>query len=1045
MENTEKSAIKRIGIDKKDILLIFPPHWAFNMPYLSLPCLHGALKAAGFDATLIDLNLEFHCWLFSATGMAFFEDRIRRRIDHFNSQNRLNSKDIGICRQLLCAIPTVKSLRAEIDSASKVLRSAEFYSPNSLIETFNLLNKAYEVASAAYAPSKINFVSFDSPHDCSFPAGLEAAVADHGTNLYLDYYENITIPYVKGLSPKIIGISISSETQWLPAITLGYVLRRAGFDGQIIVGGGIPTRLGTTLSYIETSLMNYCDVVVLGQGEETIVEIAGAFSKNANFDDVPNIIRYERAGVFVSHRKKPRPYRDLPMPVFEALPLERYLSPVPVLPVMIARGCYNQCSFCDHSGAFEQKRSAKSIQSIVNELKYIHSRHNVSNIAFADESLSPKMSFELSNVLEREGLKLNMASCFRLEETWTKDIWHKVSECGFRLGQFGLESASDKVLQVMNKGIRAITAARVLKEANEAGLWNHVFIMFGFPSETREEANETNNYVLKHSDKIHSTGASQFHLMRHTPIFKNPDKYFISYSDINPWSLVIPYKLNNGNSVEISGRIVSDFNDVISISMKGAFLWKRLERSQLLLYLNRYGRDKVLEMGSQLRDKYVNKDAEPNLPIDVDLRRFNHDVTLDVQQINKLNNVSVPVNKGVALFTSIRRRAVSLLNDEAAWIISAWREGRTVDYIIEQLNKRYHLQKGLLYSDCSKFLKSLSLYVRDSEECAIEFDPKIGTIESAIRLGIDLFRNRVQAPKSLPVEALPEWIAVNNGLKPGLRTVLYGIDKASLSTLYNELRQKGMHAHFRKASPRGFAHLSPGERRMALATNPIIAYVAKSSRRASHLHKAEKQGSRALGQALGYPECCISWLEELDGQTRHDNRPCNFPIMSVRNTDGKFAAELNNLLWCLPTIESPFYLISHYPCSYGCCSSVEQSHSLYSLLKKMYPEFAISLKQLLCRPIVLWDDTKLQERQWDENKGLILNGCSRKGIIYYKDYISLRRPRDYTELSLPYANMLMIRSNYVATFREDKIAGCWWNAVHGDPYILNFNWTRDDT
>jgi hypothetical protein len=111
----------------------------------------------------------------------------------------------------------------------------------------------------------------------------------------------------------------------------------------------------------------------------------------------------------------------------------------------------------------------------------------------------------------------------------------------------------------------------------------------------------------------------------------------------------------------------------------------------------------------------------------------------------------------------------------------------------------------------------------------------------------------------------------------------------------------------------------------------------------------------------------------------------------------------------------------------------------------MYPEFAISLKQLLCRPIVLWDDTKLQERQWDENKGLILNGCSRKGIIYYKDYISLRRPRDYTELSLPYANMLMIRSNYVATFREDKIAGCWWNAVHGDPYILNFNWTRDDT
>lgn len=1027
-------------LKKSDILLVFPPHWTFNMPYLSLPCLYGALYAAGFDASLLDVNLEFHYWLFSLRGIASLQNRITQRLQSFDSKPKLKQKEIEICRQLFQAIATAKLLRVKVDLICQILKSDDFYQPDFLIQAFELIRKTYEVASAAYAPSEINFISFNSSYDCITPEGLFTAVADQETNLYLNYYKNVTLPYIEGLSPKMIGISICSETQWLPALTLCHILHQSGFNGKIVIGGGIPSRLSTQLATPETSLADYCDIIALGEGEETIVNIAIALTNGESLENVQNIIWYSPKGPVTTYCKTRTPYRNLPAPKFDGLSIERYLSPEPVLPIMMARGCYNRCTFCDHSAIYSYKRSTKGVDQIVEELKTLHSTYKVSTFAFSDEVLPQKTAIKLSEALYREAPKFNLASCFRLEEGWTRTIWDQLVNSGFLLGQFGLESASDRILVSMNKQISSSVAAEVLKTASQAGLWNHIFLMFGFPDEKDKEAKETIHFIREFSENIHSVGASRFHLMRHTPIYNNPNQFGISYSDSKPWSLVIPYESKNGLSPEIADEITEHFQKVIASEMNGAYLWQRLERTQLLLYLKRCSRDNVLEMGNILYNKRQSQNLEPHLPMTTHLQWFQHDITVDANS-SDLENI-LTINKEFPIFTTYHSKTVSLVNNEAAWIITAWNKGHTFNYIVDRLSEALGYDKAFVDQQCREFIKTSKLCMPTISNDMHLFEPEIGTISDLLRQQIDLFISHVHAPKHLPIEAIPEWLSLKSGLKPGVRTVLYSIDRTSIEALAREVKERGMHIRYRSAPIEGFAHLSSEERKFALQALPMIVYIAKSSKETQDLYKAELEGSQALGQSLGYPPCCISWLVELDKLTMHEKRPCNFPIMSSKYTNGNFAAELNNLLWYLPTFQSPLYLISHYPCSYSCQTSIKQAHQLYSLINTHSPEFAMTLKELLSSPILLWDDTHLPEYRWDENKGLIFEGAIENNRIYYKNYISLRRPRDYSELALTFANQLVVEPDRVYTLSKERIAGCWWNSEHGVPHLLPFVWNE---
>ena len=93
---------------------------------------------------------------------------------------------------------------------------------------------------------------------------------------------------------------------------------------------------------------------------------------------------------------------------------------------------------------------------------------------------------------------------------------------------WGLESGSDSVMELINKGIDTDKRLKILKDSNDAGLWNFAFIFFGFPTETKEDARKTIKMLCENNDIIHSYGRSVFTMGKHTKLKDEPEKYGIT-------------------------------------------------------------------------------------------------------------------------------------------------------------------------------------------------------------------------------------------------------------------------------------------------------------------------------------------------------------------------------------------------------------------------------------------------------------------------------------------------------------------------------------
>lgn len=99
---------------------------------------------------------------------------------------------------------------------------------------------------------------------------------------------------------------------------------------------------------------------------------------------------------------------------------------------------------------------------------------------------------------------------------------------------FGFETASERMIEHMIKGTQRETMSRVLKESSQAGIWNHLFYFFGFPTETIEDAQDTINFIRTHQNSIHSASPGEFVLERYSPVFLDQSRFGVRRILENP-------------------------------------------------------------------------------------------------------------------------------------------------------------------------------------------------------------------------------------------------------------------------------------------------------------------------------------------------------------------------------------------------------------------------------------------------------------------------------------------------------------------------------
>ena len=192
--------------------------------------------------------------------------------------------------------------------------------------------------------------------------------------------------------------------------------------------------------------------------------------------------------------------------------------------LQMARGCYwHKCAFCDvilpYIGCFEQPKASEIVDAMADGWGY----------HFVDEAMPPGLIRKVSEEILRRGLRVEWWGNVRFDLSFTPELCRLMARAGCIAVTGGLECADDRLLKLMAKGITRASAKKALRAFHRAGIMVHAYLMYGFPTETAEEAFGALEFVrgLFKADLIQSAFWHRFALTVHSPIARDPAKFGI--------------------------------------------------------------------------------------------------------------------------------------------------------------------------------------------------------------------------------------------------------------------------------------------------------------------------------------------------------------------------------------------------------------------------------------------------------------------------------------------------------------------------------------
>jgi radical SAM superfamily enzyme YgiQ (UPF0313 family) len=530
-------------------MLLFPPEWVPTAPYLALPSLTAVLRSFGHQVVQKDVNIEMYDWFFSDTFLIWVKlrmDQQRRGLNERAARNELTEleRDRLNCLIAQDAVDVMELAEQAVDAKS-IVRGEAFYDAEKLEWALNTFRDVMKFISAAYFPASLVFYPMES--NLGYRSGVSrevlAFIEDETVNVYRDVCRQLVLPAIHKEHPEVVGISVGTQMQLLAGMTFCKMIKQEFPDIHVTVGGNVITRLQEDLPKQKQFFTQVFDSAILYEGEHALVWLLEALAGERIWEKVPNLIWYQNGQVRVNSEIYTEKTTALPLPDFEGLPLDAYFVPVRILPYLATRGCYwGRCTFCDHGqGYFDQYRG-KPAHDVVREIKALKEKYQAEHFLFSDESYPPALLKKVTQLLIEEQVGIKWTTLIRFEESLQDpEIWKQAVQAGCCTLYYGMESANERVLELMDKHAKKSVIENNLREAAKAGIWNHVMAFYGFPGETRDEAEETREFLLENKRYIHSVELFYFVAYRHTPMVRNPDQFGITIHKQNDYDMPLDY------------------------------------------------------------------------------------------------------------------------------------------------------------------------------------------------------------------------------------------------------------------------------------------------------------------------------------------------------------------------------------------------------------------------------------------------------------------------------------------------------------------------
>lgn len=552
----------------KDIVLITPPFTQLNTPYPATPYLKGFLNTINRSVYQADLGLEVILDIFCEEGLM----KIFELADTYVLTNEVseNSKRIlSLKKNYLKTIDVVIAfLQGKNQTLARLINQGKFLPEASRFNSISDLDHAFGIMGNQDKAKHLATLYLEDLSDLiqecideEFGFSRYAEKLGRSANSFDDlfnainqapsYITYLTLKHLETIisiqKPRVIGFSVPFPGNLFSAFCCANFIKKNYPDIKVVLGGGFPN---TELRSVKDKrVFNFFDFITLDDGEIT-TELLLEYIEGKSTDLKRTFTLQDNEVVYINTSSRPD-YKlaQCGTPDYSDLFLDKYISVIEVTNPMhslwsdgrwnkltMAHGCYwGKCTFCDVSLDYIKVYEPVAAKLLVDRVEELIKTTGERGFHFVDEAAPPALMREFALEIIKRNLSITWWTNIRFEKSFSKDLCLLLKASGCIAVSGGLEVASDRLLELIKKGVTVEQVAKVTHNLTQAGIMVHAYLMYGYPTQTIQETVDSLEMVrqLFELGTIQSGFWHQFALTAHSPIGLNPEAFGI-IPDIKP-------------------------------------------------------------------------------------------------------------------------------------------------------------------------------------------------------------------------------------------------------------------------------------------------------------------------------------------------------------------------------------------------------------------------------------------------------------------------------------------------------------------------------
>ncbi len=544
---------------QKTVFAITPPFTQLNTPYPATAYIKGFLNTKNISCFHADLGIEVILALFSKSGLEELFASISPINLSENAQRIIALQDDYI--QTIDAV--ISFLQGKNPTLSHVICQESFLPEGSRFAqleedldwafgSMGTQDKAKHLATLYLEDLSDLIMECIDPH---FGFSRYAERLGRSANSFDELYEalqqeytyidkiliNILAEKMAMVQPKLVAISVPFPGNLYSAFRIGQWIKKYYPETKVAMGGGFPNTELRSLS--DVRVFEFFDFITLDDGEAPLDNLMEYIEEKRPLEQLKRTFTLQNQVVKYINNSKTPDYKqsEVGTPDYSDLLLDKYISVIEIVNPMhrmwsdgrwnkltMAHGCYwGKCTFCDISLDYIKIYEPVAANLLCDRMEEMIAQTGQNGFHFVDEAAPPALMRALALEILRRKLAVSWWTNIRFEKNFSHDLCQLLKASGCIAVSGGLEVASDRLLELIQKGVTVSQVAQVTRNFTEAGIMVHAYLMYGFPTQTAQETIDSLEMVRQMFELgiLQSGFWHQFAMTAHSPVGMYPEQF----------------------------------------------------------------------------------------------------------------------------------------------------------------------------------------------------------------------------------------------------------------------------------------------------------------------------------------------------------------------------------------------------------------------------------------------------------------------------------------------------------------------------------------